>query len=44
MDIKGVKNAKFFIPLAGHKCPQKVAFFGKVKEKDLTYRVTLPDF
>ena len=44
MDIKGVKNKQFFEPLAGHKWPQKVAFFGKVKEKGLTYRVTLPDF
>ena len=44
MGIKGVKNEQFLITLAGHKWPQKVAIFGKVKEKGLTYRVTLPDF
>ena len=29
-----MKNEQFFKPPAGHKWPQKVAFFGKVKEKD----------
>ena len=44
MGIKGVKNKQFFEPLAGHKWPQEVVIFGKVREKGLTYRVTLPDF
>ena len=33
MGIKGLKNEQFFKPLAGHKWPQKVVIFGKVKEK-----------
>ena len=33
MGIKGVKNEQFLASLADHKWPQKVAFFGKVKEK-----------
>ena len=33
MGIKGVKNEQFLASLAGHKWPQKVVIFGKVKEK-----------
>ena len=33
MGIKGVKNEQFFVTFAGHKWPQKVVNFIKVKEK-----------
>ena len=34
--IKVMKNKQFLSSLAGHKWPQKVVIFGKVKEKGLT--------
>ena len=33
MGIKGVKNEQILAPLTGHKWPQKVVIFSKVKEK-----------
>ena len=44
MGIKGVKNEQILQSLAGQKWSRKVVIFAKVKEKGLTYRVTLPDF
>ena len=33
MGIKGVKNEQFLSSPAGHKWPQKVVIFGKIKAK-----------
>ena len=43
MGMKVMKNERSLASLTS-KWPQKVVIFGKVKEKSLTYRVTLPDF